>query len=154
MAHEPGAHVHGIAKLQVAVDGDILTLGLESPLDNLLGFERMPRSEKQKAAVRDMAERLNKPGALFLPTPAAKCAAVSVKLVSPVLEPAKKGNDDGHADLDAEFVFKCAQPNALRGVAVKFFDGFRHLRQIDVQVVGPRGQAAAKLTAAQPQISW
>ena len=27
LAHEPGAHVHGIAKLQVAVDGNTLTLG-------------------------------------------------------------------------------------------------------------------------------
>ena len=60
MAHEPGPHVHGVASLQVAVDGNTLTLNLESPLDNVLGFEHAPRSEKQKAAVRSMDE-CNKP---------------------------------------------------------------------------------------------
>lgn len=152
IAHEPGAHVHGVAKLQVAVDGNILTLDFESPLDNLLGFEHLPRSEKQKAAVRAMAQRLNKPESLFLTTPAAACTVLSAKLESPVLEPAKK--TEGHADLDAEFVFKCAQPSALRGMAVKLFEAFRNLRRLDVQVAGARSQAAARLTPAQPHISW
>lgn len=153
-AHEPGAHVHGIAKLQVAVDGNTLTLDFESPLDSLLNFEHMPRTEKQKAAVRAMAERLNKPGTLFLPTPAARCDPVSVKLESPVLEPVRKPAGDDHADLDAEFVFKCAQPNELRGMEIKLFDAFRNLRRLDVQVAGARGQAASRLTPAQHHISW
>lgn len=154
LAHEPGAHVHGIAKLQVAVDGNTLTLNFESPLDNLLGFEHQPRSEKQKAAVRAMAQRLNQPATLFLPTPAASCAPVSTKLESPLLEPAKKADGDGHADLDAEFVFKCAQPGELRGMEVKLFDAFRNLRRLDVQVAGARGQAAVRLTPTQRRISW
>src|SRR5437879_845104 len=59
-AHEQHAHVHGIASLQLAVDGNTLTLDLSSPLDNLLGFEHVPRTDKQKAAVHNMAERLRK----------------------------------------------------------------------------------------------
>lgn len=152
LAHEPGAHVHGVAKLQVAVDGNTLTLNFESPLDNLLGFEHQPRSEKQKAAVRAMAQRLNQPATLFLPTSAASCAPASTKLESPLLEPAKKSDD--HADLDAEFVFKCAQPGELRGMEVRLFDAFRNLRRLDVQVAGARGQAAVRLTPTQRRISW
>lgn len=154
LSHEPGAHVHGVAKLQVAVDGNTLTLDFESPLDSLLGFEHMPRNEKQKAAVRAMAERLNKPGGLFLPSPAASCTVQSVKLESPVLEPAKKNDGDGHADLDAEFIFKCAQPNELHGMEVKLFDAFSNLRRLDVQVATARGQTAARLTPAQRHVSW
>ena len=153
-AHGPGAHVHGIAKLDVAIDGETLTLALESPLDNLLGFEHMPRTDKQKAAVRAMAETLNKPAALFVATPAAQCAPASVKLESPVLEPAKKDAGDGHADLDGEFVFRCAHPEALRDIEVRMFSAFPHLRQVDIQVAAPRGQAAGQLTAKQPRISW
>lgn len=153
-AHEPGAHVHGIAKLRVAVDGNILTLGFESPLDNLLGFEHMPRNDKQKAAVHALAVCLNKPETLFLPTIAAHCAPVSAKLESPVLAPEKKTGDDGHADLDADFVFKCAQPGELRGMEVKLFDAFPSLRRLDVQVAGARGQAGVRLTPAQRQVSW
>jgi hypothetical protein len=154
MAHEPGAHVHGTAKLQVAVDGNILTLDFESLLDNLIGFEHQPRTEKQKGAIRAMAQRLNKPETLFLPTPAASCAPVSAKLESPVLESAKKTDGDGHADLDGEFVFKCAQPSELRGMEIKLFDVFPNIHRLDVQVASIRGQAAARLTPAQRHVSW
>lgn len=154
LAHEPGAHVHGTASLQVAIDGANLTLNLESPLDNLLGFEHAPRTEKQKAAVRGMVERLNQAATLFAPTPAARCAPVSVQLDSPVLEPAKKTEGDSHADLDGEFTFRCASPEALHDIEVRLFDSFPNLRQLDVQVASPRGQTAPRLSPKQRRISW
>jgi hypothetical protein len=153
-AHEPGPHQHGVATLQVAVDGGTLTLNLESPLDNLLGFEHVARTEQQKAAVRGMAERMNKAVTLFVPTPAAHCTSASVKLESPVLEPTKTAGGDGHADLDGEFMFRCEHPETLHDIEVILFDGFPNLRQIDVQVASPRGQAAAKLSPKQRRITW
>ena len=48
IAHELGAHVHGVATLQIAVDDKTVTLDFSSPLDNLLGFEHVPRDAKQK----------------------------------------------------------------------------------------------------------
>lgn len=151
-AREPGAHVHGTARLQVAVDGGTLTLGLESPLDSLLGFEHMPRNDKQKAAVRAMADKLQQAATLFVPTPAAQCQLATVKLASPVLEAARQG--DGHADLDGDFVFRCAQPAALRDIELRWFAAFPYLQRVDVELIGPRGQTAARLTPAQPRISW
>lgn len=154
IAHEPEAHVHGTANLQVAIDSKILTLNLESPLDNLLGFEHVPRTDKQKAAVRGMAERLNQVATLFVPTPAAQCTPVSVKLESPILEPSKKAGSDGHANLDGEYVFRCEKPESLRDIEVKLFDSFPNLRQLDVQVASPRGQAAAHISPKQRRIAW
>ena len=45
-AHELGAHVHGIATLQVAVDEKTMTLDFSSPLDNLLGFEHITKQRQ------------------------------------------------------------------------------------------------------------
>lgn len=154
LAREPGAHVHGVARLAVAVEGSTLTLSLESPLDSLLGFEHRPKNEQQKAAVRALAERLGQPAALFTPTPAAQCRVTAVKLDSPLLTPAPTPGSDGHADLDAEFVFTCARPEALRDLAVDLFPGFPRLRRLDVQVAGPRGQRAARLTPQERRIAW
>jgi len=154
LAHEPGAHVHGVGNLQIAVDANTLTLNLESPLDNLLGFEHLPHTDKQKAAVRAMADRLNQPATLFLPTPAAQCKPVSTKLDSLVLTPAKKADGDGHADLDGEFVFHCEHPQALRDMEVKLFEAFPHMKQLDVQVVSAHSQVAAKLSPKQQRIVW
>jgi len=153
-AHGPGAHVHGVARLDVAVDGGTLTLGLESPLDNLLGFEHLPRTEAQRAAVRAMKEVLGKPESLFVASAAAQCVSISVKLESPVLEPAAKDAGDGHADLDGEFVFRCAHPEALHGVEVKLFAAFPHLQRVNAQIAGPRNQTAVVLTAQQPRAAW
>jgi len=153
-AREPGAHVHGAGKLDVAVDGKTLTLNLEAPLDSLLGFEHLPRDAQQKAAVRAMAERLNRAAELFVPTPAAACKPSAVKLASPVLDAAQQGAGDGHADLDGEFVFRCDQPLALRAIDVRLFAAFPNLRRLDVAVVTGGGQAAARLTPQQTRISW
>lgn len=153
-AGEPAAHVHGVASLQVAVDGKNLTLNLESPLNNLVGFEHTPRTEKQQAAVRAMAERLNQPAGLFIASPAAACTPLSVKLESPVLEPMKPSAGDGHADLDGEFVFRCEHPEALRALEVGLFQAFPRLKRLDVQVAGPHGQSAARLSPQQRNIAW
>lgn len=72
-AHELGAHVHGVASLQIAVDATTLTLDFSGPLDNLLGFEHVPRNAQQQTAVKNMAANLNKADQFFVPTADAQC---------------------------------------------------------------------------------
>jgi hypothetical protein len=177
-AGSPPAHAHGVASLQVVADGDQLTLDFYSPLDNLVGFERAPRNDKEKAAVRRMAERLRKTEALFVPTPQAGCSPTSVNLESPVIDAsllatdagkpgtdsAKGGGradkraggkeDEGHAALTGEFVFRCERPASLRDMEVKLFDVFPQLKRLDVQVAAPTGQKAAKLSSGNRRVSW
>jgi|SRR5581483_3022581 len=153
LAREPGPHVHGAAKLQVALEKNSVTIDFESPLHNLLGFEHAPRTDAEKAAVAALRERLQKPLALFVPTPAAECSVASVKLDSPVFGTSPAG-EGGHADLDAEFVYTCRQPEHLQDLRVTIFTIFPGTRTIDAQVAGPRGQAAARLSAAQPRLAW
>ena len=52
------AHVHGIAKLDVAVEATKITVQLESPLDNLLGYERAPRTDAERRQADAMVARL------------------------------------------------------------------------------------------------
>jgi hypothetical protein len=166
-AHSPGAHVHGLATLDVVVDGANLDITLESPLDNLLGFEHAPKNEKQTQAVRAMARTLKQAQGVFIPTPAAHCSLVSVRLASSALEPALLGEakapasaadapveEAGHADLDADFHFTCAQPAELKGMEVGLMKAFAGLRKINAQIAGPRGQSAAVLTPAQRVVKW
>ena len=158
IAHELGAHVHGVATLQIAVDEKTMTLDFSSPLDNLLGFEHLPRDAKQKSAVKNMADSLNKADQIFIPTAEAECTLQSVKLDSLVLD--KKGNTQhqeeagGHADLDGEFVFACKQASKLRDLDVKLFDAFPNLHQLKVEVATLKKQSSATLTPEQRRASW
>lgn len=165
-AVEPGAHVHGVAELRIVVDGARLDVALETPLDNVLGFEKAPRTEPQRAAVRALAGKLRQPQ-LLQPTPAARCQPASTRLQSAVLPPellgesgppAAKGKEsaegDDHADLDASFSWQCAVPAELKGLRVGLMQTFPGIRRIDVQVVGPRGQSATRLIPGKADIAW
>lgn len=162
---EGHAHVHGSAELRIVVDGPQLEIGLESPLDNLLGFERSPRNDKERAQVRAMADSLRQASALFTPTLAARCAVVGVEIAAPTLPAellrnpktsvagvAAEGGD--HADLDATYRWRCEAPAQLKGLDVGLMQAFPGLRTVKVQVVGPRGQSAAVLSSGMRSIVW
>lgn len=146
------AHEHGSLKLDVAIEGNKLTIAMEAPLDNLLGFERAPRTDAERKAAADVLTRLrsmDKGTPLFAVDTAAQCTLGKTEVQAPVLEPgAKPAAKDGHADLDASYEFTCAKPDALRTLDVGLFDAYKRIQRIDVQVAGPKGQS--KVTLKRP----
>lgn len=156
-------HVHGQARLDVAIEGDTLTLLLEAPADSLVGFEHEPRSARERDAAAKVRKQLEQAAALFLPSRAARCKPEKAALESPLFgapaaprEHAAHQDEDGHAHVDVagEFVFHCTQPEALHDLEVGLFDAFPRLQRLDVQLTGPRGQKAARLTPAARRLSW
>lgn len=53
-ADNPGAHEHGHARLQMAVEENRIDLMLNSPAYNLAGFEHGARTEAEKAGWRTL----------------------------------------------------------------------------------------------------
>lgn len=150
--HAAPAHVHGAGTLNITVDGNQLTLSLESPLDAFVGFERPPRTAREKADYAAMVKALNDAAALFTPTVEAGCTAKSVKVNAPFLN--GKPSADGHGDIDADYVFQCAKPAALKGVETNLFKSFSRLYRLEVRRAGPGGQGAGQLTPKNPGLSW
>ncbi len=158
------AHEHGVATLEVSLEGHALEIALDSPLDNLLGFEHAPTTEVQRTLVVAMVRRLRDARAVLQPNSAARCTLAEVHVASPVLPPAMLGEagvqvganhePPGHADLAADFHFDCAHPEALRELRVGFFEAFPGFRLIRVQAVGPHGQSYAELMGSAPVFEW
>lgn len=169
-AQAEGPHQHGAARLDVVVDGGTLTVTLDSPLDNLLPFERAPRNAAERATVQAMAQRLHGGAALVQPAPAAGCALRTVALQSDVLDPALLARSPttpaaaapappppagAHADLEVSLVFDCRTPAALKSLVLGgLFQAFPKLRQLDVAVAAPGVQRGLKASAARPSIAW
>jgi hypothetical protein len=160
------AHEHGALTLALAVEGSGFSIDLESPLDNLLGFERAPRTDKERQAVRALAQQLRS-GALFVANADAGCRIGAVALTSGVLAPAllgeaavpapaQVGHDEhaGHADLDASLSYTCSHPQALRSLNVLLADRFRGIQRVTVQLATPRGQSQQVLRGPQRQLRW
>lgn len=111
LAHEEhrelGAHVHGHGTFNVAIEGSRVSLELEVPGMDIVGFEHAPSNDEQKGAVEKAKALLSEPLALFaLPAGAAcKVAEAKVELDSAHAHDGdaddhKHGDDDhaGHED--------------------------------------------------------
>jgi len=141
-------HVHGEGKLDTTIDKNSITLELELPLDAAVGFEQAPKTGQQKAALAAAEKTLKDAAALWLPTPAANCAVQAVEVGMP------KFDGGEHADMDARYVFRCANPAALKGIETTIFKQFKRLYRLEAQRVGPAGQGAQRLTPKNPVLGW
>ncbi|MFT3847607.1 MAG: DUF2796 domain-containing protein [Propionivibrio sp.] len=145
-AHEK--HVHGEAKLEVAIEQNELALELEMPLDSAIGFEHAPKTDQQKAALSDALHHIEDGTALWRINPEAGCALKTAKVEAPEF------GGDGHADLDADYAFQCAHPEALKSIETTLFKTFPKLHRIESEWVGPKGQGAQTLTPTKPALKW
>jgi hypothetical protein len=140
------AHEHGAMKVDIAVEGAQLSIDVQMPLDSVVGFERAPRTDAERKSAAAALARLRAGADLFKPNVEARCTPASTNVEAPVLEPgAKSPASSEHADLDATYVFQCAQPAQLATLDVSIFDAFKRVKQISVQVAGPKGQSKVVL---------
>ena len=75
-----GAHVHGHGRLNIAVDGKKVLIGLEVPGADIVGFEHEPSTPEQKAAIPNAKAKLANGLALFQPEAKARCELEQVKV--------------------------------------------------------------------------
>jgi len=156
-----GKHEHGVAQLNVALDGKTLELELDSPAMNLVGFEHLATSDADKATVTAAQAQLKQPLQLLGAPASAQCSVQSVELMSPLFGDA--ATDDGdhdeheghqHADIHAHYQLTCAKPEALANLDfAPLFKRFPATQKIQVQLIGPNGQQGAELTAGNPTLT-
>ena len=145
------AHEHGVAQLDVAVQAQRLIIELDTPLDNLLGFERAPRSDAERDKAAAAVARLRDAALLFRIDAAAGCSLARVELNSAALglglgpAAAAAAGAAEHGDLSATFEFRCTAGARAGFVEVGLFDAFPGLKRLDLQVATPKGQLKAIL---------
>ena len=146
-AQQQHAHVHGQIKLDVAVDGPTVVIDMASPLDNIVGFERAPKTDAEKKTVEDAVAQLRAADKLFIIDPAANCKLGPVDLRSAALGLGKPdaNEPEGHADLDATFSFNCTNAAAARFIDLNLFSVFKGLRLVDSQIASAQGQFKRQL---------
>lgn len=154
------AHEHGVASLNVALDGQTLEIQLQSPAMNLVGFEHEAKSDADKAKVAAARQHLEQPQALFALPIEAKCALQDSELDSPLFgghahDEHEHADEHGHSDIDASYRFACANAEALQTLELgSFFGTFPGTEKLDVQLIGPSGQQGAELTPSNSRLSF
>ena len=147
-----GPHEHGAVKLDVAVEGNRVSLLLDSPLANLVGFERAPRTDAERQRVDSAIAALQAAATLFRVDAAAGCTPGQVSLNASALEGQQAGAEAGHADIDASYAFKCSR-GAPAFIEVRLFEAFPAVQRVDVQFVTITAQAKRTLTRPATRLS-
>ncbi|MDF2489404.1 MAG: hypothetical protein K0S77_2026 [Pseudomonas sp.] len=150
----PAAHEHGVASLNVALDGNTLELELDTPAMNLVGFEHAASSDADKAKVAAVRQQLEQPLALFGLAQDAGCSESAKDLQSPLFGDASAAGHE-HTDIHAHYQLTCAQPGKLARLDLgPLFTTFPATQTINVQLIGPNGQKGLQASPAQAVVAF
>mgnify|MGYP001552526716 FL=1 len=97
-----GSHVHGIAEMNVVLDGKNLIIEMISPAANITGFEHAPKNEEQERAIHEAAELLKDGEKLLLLDKKAECQLHEAVVKSELLDEREKHGEhehEGHKDV-------------------------------------------------------
>ena len=155
-----GAHEHGAAEIELAVEGSDVVVNFTSPMYNLVGFEHAPRDEQDHEAVAAARVLLDDPGNLVRLEADAKCTAVELDIDWDV--PSAGEDDDArdadeadhhdehdageqHADVTVTVRYTCDHPDRLNSLNITAFESFGRLSEVELRAVGPGGAVAEHL---------
>src|SRR6266705_5649095 len=167
---ELGAHEHGRGTLNIAVEGTKVTMELEVPGVDIVGFEHAAKTRKDKAAVEKAKTQLSAPLSLFSLPASAACRVTEAKIEVEIGEhdhdakeetkgakapaggkaPAKS---EGHSEFHAEYALECAAPGNMTAIEFGYFRAFAGAQKLVVNVITPKGQSKFEVTRASPSLS-
>ncbi|MFB1485788.1 MULTISPECIES: DUF2796 domain-containing protein [unclassified Thiocapsa] len=165
-----GAHVHGIAHMTLAADGDKVLIELTSPAASLIGFERAPRTDEERATLALAKENLMAGDAMIRLNTEAGCRLETAEIDAELADAGQGSGakhahthdhdhdadqgEDGHADFVVRYSFACDRPDALGSAALGLFSGFPALERVLFQYVTAEGQGGAELTPRAPVVTF
>ncbi|MEP1230721.1 MAG: DUF2796 domain-containing protein [Litorimonas sp.] len=171
-ARSADAHSHGDAELAIVIEENVVTIELDSPIYNILGFEHAPETDAQKAALKQAEQKLGSSEALFTFNNKALCKALSRDVNVALFDTetheedhddedhddeedhddTEAHNEDNHKDVILTYDFECQNPANLSNVNINLFEFFENLSEIDVTLLGPATQKQVILNPNQKQL--
>ena len=122
------AHEHGVGQLDIAFDGNQISMELHAPGADIVSFEYAAESAEDRAKVDAAVAMLARPLDLFVLTETAGCTIVQASAELESEEGQADHEDDDHEDADhqeknvgeaghtefhAEYLLACADPGAI-----------------------------------------
>ncbi|QGL80750.1 hypothetical protein GPNADHDJ_00019 [Stenotrophomonas maltophilia] len=144
-----GAHVHGQATVDVALDQQTLEFALQAPGIGILDFERPPANAAEQAALARATALLQSGSWVTLPT-AAGCRLSGNDAKAEGFDASAAAPPPGqhrHAGFSATLQYHCARPAELRAMVVRLPALFPGLHEVIVNSATGRGQNRSVLTA-------
>jgi len=153
---EMGAHQHGHGTLNIAIEGPRVSMELQVPGDDIVGFEHAAKTKAQRAAVDKAKGQLAEPLSLFNLPRAAGCVVKESTVKIEGGEGAKgakdKGADQDHSEFHAVYTLECSAPANLKSVEFPYFRTFKGAEELDVNIITATGQNKFEVTRRKPRV--
>jgi Protein of unknown function (DUF2796) len=157
---EAGPHQHGHGTLNIAVEGSRVSMELEVPGNDIVGFEHAAKTKVQRAAMAGARAQLGAPLSLFRLPANAGCAVkeATVKIESGSKDDAKKAghkhddHDHDHSEFHAEYTLECGTITNLTSIEFPYFSVFKGAEELEVNVVTPKGQTKFEVNRDKPRL--
>jgi len=143
---EKGKHVHGEVTFNIALDGQILTVELDAPAINVVGFEKAPRSESERKAVAAVDAWLSSGREIAAVPRNAGCSLLKADYTPPRL-------GSGHADYRATYSFRCSNPAALEWVELWALRKLSNVERAEANLITTTMQRQQDLAPGELRVS-
>jgi hypothetical protein len=162
-----GAHEHGRGTLNMAIEGARVSLELEAPGADIVGFEHVAKTARQKAAIAQAKKQLLAPQALFKFPSAAGCVVADAnveleggdehehedaKAQSAPPKGREVAQEASHSNFHAQYAFTCKDPASITVLEFGYFQAFAGAQKLEVNVSTAKGQTQFEVTRAKPRI--
>ena len=159
-----GAHVHGHGRLNIAIEDKTVSIELEAPGADIVGFEHEAATRAQSAAIEKAKATLASGLSLFTPAAAAGCTQNASKVsIEAEHEHEHEHHAEGanaddeaadhhHSEFHAEYAFECASPARLTSMTFDYFKAFPNAQELDISLISPKGQSSYEVNRDKPRL--
>ncbi|MBQ0729840.1 MAG: DUF2796 domain-containing protein [Oleispira antarctica] len=159
-------HIHGKAELQIVLEDNQLSVELNSPAMNLLGFEHGIRNAKDQLVVETVRARLENPNDLFFFNDGGcvlepQSADFSDLLITHKNVQANhehhenhKQDNNSHNDIKATYLYHCDKPSNLHSALIRLSAIFPNITSLHVQWIIHNRQGVTTLSHEHNEINF
>ncbi len=160
------SHTHGVAKLTVAVDNDVVEIEFRSPAVNLIGFEHQASTKLDFEEINRAKAILNQNNVMFSFS-GGDCQLINHFVdVSSIIDKSQlKGHqpkrskyshqhDDNHTDVHATYHYSCENTSSLTSITVNVFTLFENIQQAQAFWINSSTQGVVLLNSKSNVINF
>ena len=168
--HSEDAHVHGLARLTIAIDSDAeAQVVFESPSESIYGFEHEPRTPEEQAAQDDALATLETGFGDLLVLPEALGCTIASAEVSVEADDHGDHDEDGHdedghddehegeavhTEVHATYALSCDAGLENAEAEVALGEAFAGIEELEVILLTAGGQTAERLEGGVGRVDW
>lgn len=138
--------------MELAQEGTKLSIELHAPGEALLGFERAPRNQEEKAAMAATLNDLRQPDAWLVMDSRAQCTLASASVQTTGFDEKDHKQAHGHAEIRASYRYDCKASAQLRTIDIGLSKRYARVKHIRVDMVLPSHQGSQALSAGSTRL--